>query len=60
MEMNYMVHLILCTHVSNTALCLCYLSGETADLGEGEATVTALDAIEEVSWDALEQCVWCV
>lgn len=55
-----MVHLILCTHPSNTAVCLCYLSEETADLGEGEATGTVLDVIEEFSWDALEPCVWCV
>lgn len=54
-----MVHLILCTHPSNTAICLCYLSEETADLGEGEATGTVLDVIE-FSWDALEPCVVCV
>lgn len=54
-----MVHLILCTHSSNTAICLCYLSEETADLGEGEVTVDVLDPIEEF-WDALGQCVWCV
>ena len=51
---------MLCTHPSNTAVCLCYLSEETADPGEGEATGTVLDVIEEFSWDALELCVWCV
>lgn len=53
-----MVYLILCTHPSNTAVCLCYLSEETAD--PGEATGTVLDVIEEFSWDALELCVWYV